>query len=485
MAVYFPQWLWNQGLSSKKALENPENTYRTKGYTRTMEQRARTHADLDAMLIGQKSVPKGCRVLNVSPQGMMLQCEPDGRLLTFRDSDLVDIHLTVQHGGGRKKFAIPAIVNRVDIKSIDVVFQHPNSELLKLIEAYRVSDAHMMKASIAHSPHEGGAKVTALPNKPALTANEPDEETGGRRNSRRTIYPVLATVILSVCIAAGTYLYTSGIDSRISVLETITINQTNELAEMRSRIFSSSLQEGRYASLNARLQALTDAFGTLEGKLDTVISRQPVTADKATEQTATETIATGGNEIPISITTENPPGAGTDTSAKPSSRVAESGTGQTTLAGGTQAVSARTGSATTRGQSPETRDADTTNPDIAASQQATAAVQEASAAVDSTGNEKSGAVNEEEKAGLTASIGTGPWIINLLSSRSKRDTDRLAEIAAAHGIPVVQSRAIVKGKEYWRLQVTGFSNASEAKNYALPVKQKLGIKDVWIFRQKG
>jgi hypothetical protein len=120
-----------------------------------MEQRARTHADLDAMLIGQKSVPKGCRVLNVSPQGMMLQCEPDGRLLTFRDSDLVDIHLTVQHGGGRKKFAIPAIVNRVDIKSIDVVFQHPNSELLKLIEAYRISDAHMMEASIALSPHEG------------------------------------------------------------------------------------------------------------------------------------------------------------------------------------------------------------------------------------------------------------------------------------------------------------------------------------------
>ena len=44
----------------------------------------------------------------------------DGRLLVFRDADLVDIHLTVQHGGGRKKFAIPAIVNRVDIKSIDV-----------------------------------------------------------------------------------------------------------------------------------------------------------------------------------------------------------------------------------------------------------------------------------------------------------------------------------------------------------------------------
>ena len=67
-----------------------------------MKQQARTHADLDAMLIGQKTIPKGFRVLNVSPQGMMLHCEPDGRLLTFRDADLVDVHLTVQHGGGRK-----------------------------------------------------------------------------------------------------------------------------------------------------------------------------------------------------------------------------------------------------------------------------------------------------------------------------------------------------------------------------------------------
>ena len=450
-----------------------------------MEQRARPHADLDAMLIGQKSVPKGCRVLNVSPQGMMLQCEPDGRLLTFRDSDLVDIHLTVQHGGGRKKFAIPAIVNRVDIKSIDVVFQHPNSELLKLIEAYRVSDAHMMEASIAHSPHEGGAKVTALPNKPAGTATVQNEEAGGRQGSRRVIYPVLATVILSVCIAAGAYLYTSGIDSRLNVLETITINQTNELAEMRSRIFSSSLQEGRYASLNARLQALTDAFGTLEGKLDTVISRQPVAADNATEQTATETIATGGNEIPISITTENPAVAGADAAAKPSSRVTGSNTEQAILTDRTQAAPASTESATTQGQSSETRDADTARRDIAARQQENVSVQQDAAVVDSADNEKSGTVNEEEKTGITAGTGTGPWIINLLSSRRKQDTDRLARIAATHGIPVVQSRAIVKGKEYWRLQMTGFSSAAEAKNYAIPVKQKLGIKDVWIFRQKG
>ena len=107
--------------------------------------------------------------------------EPDGRLLTFRDADLVDIHLTVHHGVERKKFAIPAIVNRVDIKSIDVVFQHPNSELLKLIEAYRISDTHMMEASIALSSQGSGAKISALPHTAANAAREDNKDSADRQ----------------------------------------------------------------------------------------------------------------------------------------------------------------------------------------------------------------------------------------------------------------------------------------------------------------
>jgi len=448
-----------------------------------MKQHARTHADLDAMLIGQKTIPKGCRVLNVSPQGMMLQCEPDGRLLTFRDADLVDVHLTVQHGGGRKKFAIPSIVNRVDIKSIDVVFQHPNSELLKLIEAYRTSDAHMMEASIALSPPETGSKVSALPNARVNATSVDTKETGGGQESRGILYPVLATLVLSVCIAAGAYLYTSGIDSRLGVLETITINQTNELAEIRSRIFSSSLQEGRYASLNARLQALTDAFGTLESKLDTVIAgKQPETAPVAGPGTTAGTIAAGRSETPISISPESPASNTTTANTTLSSQLTEANDGSAPVP------------ATTAGsQEPEPQTL-TVKPDpaIAAAPERTAAHQANKTGQPGTtshgsasGEAESETGNGSDKAVVTASSGSGPWIINLLSSRKKLDIDRLAEIAATHGIPVVQNRAIVKGKEYWRLQVTGFENAAEAKNYAIPVKKQLGIKDVWIFQQKG
>jgi hypothetical protein len=467
-------------------MQNTNNTYKTKGYADTMKQQARPHADLDAMLIGQKTVPKGCRVLNVSPQGMMLQCEPDGRLLTFRDADLVDIHLTVHHGGSRKKFAIPAIVNRVDIKSIDVVFQHPNSELLKLIEAYRISDAHMMEASIAHSPQEAVTKVTALPNIKANQGGEETEDSGSRQGSRRILYPVLATVILSVCIAAGAYLYTSGIDSRLNVLETITINQTNELAEIRSRIFSSSLQEGRYASLNARLQALTDAFGTLEGKLDTVISGRPVVASK----TATDTVVSTGNETPISISPENSANNRVITAAISQPQAAENNASQNLLIQESLSAPAPDLTSSRQGGKAETREAIsgavmTAAPDKAEIESATVTDQPDTAGIGNVVNEESAIRSSGVDTSIAASTGSGPWIINLLSSRKKEDTDRLAEIAADNGIPVIQSRAIVKGKEYWRLQVTGFGNATEAKNYAIPVKKKLDIKDVWIFKQKG
>lgn len=455
-----------------------------------MKEQARTHEDLDAMLIGQRTVPKGCQVLNVSPQGMLLQCEPDGRLLTFRDSDLVDIHLTVQHGNGRKKFSIPAIVNRVDIKSIDVVFQHPNTELLKLIEAYRVSDAHMMEASIALSQQESVAKVTPLPHAAATEADSGVDETADRQGGRRVLFPVLVTIILSVCIAAGAYLYTSGIDSRLNVLETITINQTNELAEMRSRIFSSSLQEGRYASLNARLQALTDAFGTLENKLDKVITGKQV----VTSETGPEVVATGGTETPISISPERPGSKQAIAAATLQTRAGKTDTGQDIQVDeplpapkvpqaniARQATTEETPAST---QEPAARPVAAAGPDNTETPAANETEQTRATGSGKMAGDENTPGGDVTESGVAAGTGSGPWIINLLSSHRKRDTDKLAEIAAIHGIPVVQNRAIVKGREYWRLQVTGFENATEAKNYAIPVKKKLGIKDVWIFKQK-
>ncbi len=55
--------------------------------------------------------------MNVSQNGMQLKCDADGRLLTFKDGDSVDVHLTIKHEGKTRKIAIPSWVRHVDANS--------------------------------------------------------------------------------------------------------------------------------------------------------------------------------------------------------------------------------------------------------------------------------------------------------------------------------------------------------------------------------
>ncbi|MEN8133488.1 MAG: SPOR domain-containing protein [Pseudomonadota bacterium] len=77
----------------------------------------------------------------------------------------------------------------------------------------------------------------------------------------------------------------------------------------------------------------------------------------------------------------------------------------------------------------------------------------------------------------------GPWVINLASSPSKADADRLAEKARSRDIQTEQQQVTVKGKQYWRVQIIGFSTAEEARAYGDTAKEKLGLKDIWIMKR--
>jgi hypothetical protein len=84
-----------------------------------------------------------------------------------------------------------------------------------------------------------------------------------------------------------------------------------------------------------------------------------------------------------------------------------------------------------------------------------------------------------------ASRTAGPWVINLLSDPNEGLAARFAEKARGRGVPVEQSRTEVKGRVYWRVQITGFDTAREAQGRAEEVKEKLHLKDVWVFKQRG
>jgi hypothetical protein len=83
------------------------------------------------------------------------------------------------------------------------------------------------------------------------------------------------------------------------------------------------------------------------------------------------------------------------------------------------------------------------------------------------------------------SVGTGgPWVINLVSSSRKADADRFEEKARSMDIETEQQLVTVKGHQYWRVQITGFATAKEARTKVDAVQEKLGLKDVWILKRQ-
>lgn len=448
-----------------------------------MERRrhARTPVNINAMLIGQKTVPKGCRVRNVSQQGMLLQCEPDGRLLTFSKGDKVEIHLSVEYAGEKKAFTIPSSVRHVNEAYIYVEFQHPDLKLVELIESYRISEAHELEATVGYGgPRSSDPRVTPITDTES-TMQADAQPAPENKGSHRPFYYGLLTLVLIICIITGGYIYTASVDNRLGMLETITDRQTSELTEMRERIFNSTLQEGRYASLNARMSALADAFSSLENKLTRLVSER--LAD-----TAVQTTPTASSPIRIS-TQRRPRNIVTGETASELSEPAISGelaeTSPTAPATDTQ-IAAQTAEATT-----SVAETASPQPAIATADPAPASVAKASETPDETAAEApakpasrtSQAPATQAPARQTATDNQGPWVINLLSSPDKGYVEQYAARARSKDVAVEMHSAKVKGRTYWRLQITGFATASAAKAGAVPVKKKLGIKDVWILRR--
>ncbi len=91
------------------------------------------------------------------------------------------------------------------------------------------------------------------------------------------------------------------------------------------------------------------------------------------------------------------------------------------------------------------------------------------------------AVTEQSPADTAGS--KGPWVINLVSAPSKADADRMTKKALTRDILTEQQEVTVKGKPYWRVQMTGFATAEDARNHSEAAREKLGLKSVWIMKR--
>jgi hypothetical protein len=449
---------------------------------------------LDALLIGKRTVPSGCRVLNVSQQGMSLRCDPDGRLLTFTSGDTVDIYLSVQHPNGHNKFTIPAIVSHVDDSTIDTVFHCTDPELAGLIESYRTSESHNLEASINHR-QTGRSESTFKPVSTNENISFIDQTESTGRRSTRSFYTGLGLLFIGCLILLGAYYYILSIDRRLDALETVTRTHTKNLAEVQAQAFSSRLQDGRYASLNARMKALTDAFQSFEKRMTEALPPEPLaTTALATEHPDTPSAPARETKKTAIDATERseprqretvaplpPPVARRSIVIAEQSNIADAKSSSmqkypfiepspATPAATASTPPAATNEAPVATNSGKPVETDTTHTPSAAEplpQRPALAVKPVS--------------KPAREAGL-ANTNTGPWIINLLSSPDKAYVSQAMTDAQAKGFNVVIASARVKGKLYWRLQIPGFNSMAEAKKAAGPVKEKLKINDVWIFK---
>jgi hypothetical protein len=77
----------------------------------------------------------------------------------------------------------------------------------------------------------------------------------------------------------------------------------------------------------------------------------------------------------------------------------------------------------------------------------------------------------------------GSWVINLTSLHSKKAADRFMAKASSLSIPTELEAISLAGDTYWRVRVVGFSTAEEADRFAVQVREKLGLQEVWVTRR--
>ena len=419
-----------------------------------MEQRSEseTPVNLNALLIGEKTVPKGCRVMHVSSHGMLLHCEPDGRPRTFNDGDSIDIHLTVQHNGEQKKLTIPSHVRHVAENSLDVEFHHPDPVLLDLIESYRTSTTHKLEASVGDMrTEEDAASIVSLPGKPASRQSGRSGKGNKKDSKARRSYLIpglLTLTLVAGLLGAGLYL-TGDLRFRISTLEQRSEMQYADISALQETMFNASLLEGKYASVDARVTALSKALASLDERVQSLTSKQPVPV-----------AAPPARKTPPRPITRAPAAKAAEPAAEPApdaDKVLQADNIQDKAAGTRQRTPVLAGLQPVKRDPVDTKsgdEPDTTPPTGAAETAAT---------------------------DITAG---GPWAINLMSSRDKGYIEKMATRADARGISTVVVSTQVKGKQYWRLQVPGFTSLGQARARADDIKTTLGIQDVWFLKRK-
>ena len=316
------------------------------------------------------------------------------------------------------------------------------------------------------------------------TTPGPDRVTRGKRKLK---YLELFSIAIVISLIVGVDLYIFGINKRLSALE-------SEFVEVKAWAFPASLLEGKYASLNARVRALTESFNDLDVKIASVASQQQAftvaagaAGDETMAVTEAETASETTGDVAVAVTDADIP------SEAPAAGIAQPPAGSVPESAETTGMVRRADAET-----PAAADAPIESQPVAVISESAGATplllnSEEERPTEETLVEASSEAPAVPVTSIPATDASppqesgkeGPWVINLLSDPNEKLAERFTARARDHGVPVEQNRTEVKGRVYWRVQITGFETASEAQTHAEVVKEKLRLKDVWIFKHRG
>ncbi|GMQ83830.1 MAG: hypothetical protein BMS9Abin06_0573 [Gammaproteobacteria bacterium] len=393
-----------------------------------MERRnhARIAVNLNAALLDDQAMSTGCRVRDVSTGGMLLQHEHCDKATTFHEGDTVEVRLSLTQADERKVIPLSMTVRHVEENGIGVEFHQPQSQLMELVEPYRL-DTEEVQETAAHQGREkitAGSTVSPVSANPSTrasrrrfaiqraraqlaetmkTTREPDTEKErpaakqppGKNpvtanSDRRLFYIGLLSLLTAVGILALDFSTRTRLEDRISTLESGVDRQISALTILRARLTPPDSRANEISALSARVETLATSFAALETRI-------------------------------------------------------VQGAGQTTS----------TPEALPGDPQPENNKTATEMPT-----KTTAPVQP-----QSIGNNDT-------------------WVINLVSLYDQAAAEQFTVKARTQGIRADTNQVSVKGQQIWRVQISGFSTRDEASAYGDTSKKKLGLNSVWIFKKK-
>ena len=396
----------------------------------------RISVSLKAALLNDRTLPRGCRVRDFSQRGMLLQYDYDGNDSGFDAGDTVAVRLSLRQTDERKVVTLPATVRRVEQNGIGVEFQQPEARLLELLEPWRLDRPQQQEADRTGVGHgDTAGTVTRLirprPRHRGSAGRAAPPVFGAAGRADRTPADVAAPTP-----AAGPVPKPAApalTDRRLFYVG---------LVSLVSAMLILVLDFGDNAGLKHRLSALEAGSRNHAAALSEMRDRFAAVGE-------------------------------------PGQALADLNARLDTLTVSVAALDGKLAAAAPRASFEAAAMENNLHPE----NDATASPEPAATPVPVPAATAAAARDVEAVLDRPAEAGSGPWLINLVSLYDQAAADRFVATADSKGVRVTQNRVTVKGREVWRLQISGFATQQEARAYGATVSEKLGLKDVWVFKR--